>query len=203
MSFADMVTLLMCFFIIFFQTDQGNLKIENPGQLLERLEQLQKILGIDKDTPVDTPVPETLRTASGAAGSVDNFKKSMRSVSKDLDLVFSIGSPQPGELELTFLNTHFFRSGAAELTPKGQKMVQTIAEKLKRVANDAIIEVEGHTDSDPIDSWRFPSNWELSGSRAATVVKLLASSGLNASHMRATGRAHFDPLVPEVDNKGR
>lgn len=203
MSFADMVTLLMCFFIIFFQTDQGNLKLEDPARLLERLEELQKILGIEKDTPVESLNPESIRTASGSQGAIDNFKKTMRSVSKNLDLVFSIGSPQPGEIELTFLNTRFFRSGAAELTPKGKKMVGTIAERLKRVAGDAVIEVEGHTDSDPIDSWRFPSNWELSGSRAATVVKVLAGSGLNASHMRATGRAHFDPLVPEYDPSGR
>lgn len=202
MSFADMVTLLMCFFILFFQTDKGNIKLDDPEKLLEKLEQFQKLLGMQEDSEVKIPDFLNMKSSSGASGSVDSFKKSMRAMSSNLDLVFTIGSPQPGEIDLTFLNTRFFHSGSADLTPKGKAMLKGVVAKLKKTAVNAEIEVEGHTDSDPIRNWKFPSNWELSSGRASTVVRLLSEYGVDPKHLKATGRSNFDPIVPEEDAQG-
>lgn len=201
MSFADMVTLLMCFFILFFTTDKGNLKIDNPEELLKKLEQLQRMLSSEQAAQVTEAVNQ--RTPSGAYGSMDVFKKEIKRISKDLDLVFSVGTPQPGEIELTFLNTRFFRSGESVLTPTAEKMLQVVATKLQTMDKNAIVQVEGHTDSDPIKSRQFPSNWELSGARAATVVRLLQSYGINPSHLEASGLAHYRPIAPERDAAGK
>lgn len=201
MSFADMVTLLMCFFILFFTTDKGNIKLQNPDDLLKKLEQLQKILA-DEQSAEST---DTLRarTPSGARGSLDTFKTEMKQLSRELDLVFSVGTPHPGEIELTFLNTRFFRSGEATLTPVAERMLQVVAQKIDRMEKNSTIEVEGHTDADPIRSSQFPSNWELSGARAATVVRLLQSFGMDPARLRASGLAQFKPIAPERDQRGQ
>jgi chemotaxis protein MotB len=201
MSFADMVTLLMCFFILFFTTEAGNIKLDNPDELLKKLEQLEKILA--QEEAAATKDPTKLRTPSGAYGSLDAFKQDLKRISKDLDLVFSVGTPQPGEVELTFLNTHFFKSGEAELTPMATKMLEVVSQKLLAMDKDALINVEGHTDADPIKSRQYPSNWELSGARAATVVRLLQKYGLSPSRMEASGLAHYRPIAPEKDDKGK
>ncbi|TWW10733.1 flagellar motor protein MotD [Planctomyces bekefii] len=202
MSFADMVTLLMCFFILFFSTDKGSIKIENPEELLKKLNQIQKLLAMEQsESKRDQSASQ--RTASGAYGSIDVFKHDIKSISKELDLVFSVGTPQPGEIELTFLNTRFFKSGDTILTPAAYKMIEVVAKKLKAMDQDAEIVVEGHTDTDPIRSKSFPSNWELSGARAATVVRLFQEYGLNPSRLQASGLAHYRPIAPERDKDGR
>ena len=201
LSFADMVTLLMCFFILFFQTEEGNIKLQDPDRLLEKLQALQRVLGMEQDTRMMQI--QTEKTPSGSFGSVDSFKKDMQEMSKELDLVFSVGTPHPGEIELTFLNTRFFRSGRADLTRQAMQMLNSVAVKLGDMKGVAEIEVEGHTDSDPIQSVRFPSNWELSSSRASTVVKFLASQGLDPGRMKASGLAHYKPIAPEEDANGR
>jgi chemotaxis protein MotB len=204
MSFADMVTLLMCFFILFFSTDQGRIKLQNPEELLAKLEALQKALGIDAESESESErtLASEAHTATGAYGSIDAFKKDMTKMSKDLDLVFTVGTPQPGEIELTFLNTHFFRSGQASLTPEGEKMLKGVASKLRLMSAEALIEVEGHTDSEPIKSDVYPSNWELSGARASTVVRYLQDRGMPPERMRASGLAHYKPIAPETDGRG-
>jgi chemotaxis protein MotB len=67
---------------------------------------------------------------------------------------------------------------------------------------DAILEIEGHTDSDPMKGSAYKDNWDLSSARASAVVRVLAREGVSPVRMRATGRAHFEPLVPEVDERG-
>jgi chemotaxis protein MotB len=201
MSFADMVTLLMCFFILFFQTEEGNIRLQNPEQLMQKLEALQKVLGIEEETLVKQL--QMQKTPSGSPGSVDSFRKDMQEMSKDLNLVFSVGTPHPGEIELTFLNSRFFRSGRADLTPEAEKMLGGVAKKLLAMREVSEIEVEGHTDSDPIRSARFPSNWELSSARSSTVVKFLSGRGVDPAILKASGLAHYKPIAPEKDAKGR
>jgi chemotaxis protein MotB len=59
------------------------------------------------------------------------------------------------------------------------------------------IRVEGHTDSDPIRTERFPSNWELSTARAVNMLKHLANAGkIRAERLSAAGYGESKPLFP-------
>jgi chemotaxis protein MotB len=202
MSFADMVTLLMCFFILFFQTSKGNVNLDDPEKLMAKLEAIQKILGAQpEDVKVEHKI--AVHTPSGAPGQIEQVKKELKTISNELDLVFSIGVPQPGEVELTFLNTRFFRPGSAELTLEAETMLKAVAAKLQSLPGVAHFDVEGHTDGDPIKDSPFPTNWELSGARASTVVRLLAANGLEPKKLKASGLAEFQPIVPEKDRSGQ
>lgn len=63
--------------------------------------------------------------------------------------------------------------------------------------------VVGHTDSVPISSARFPSNWELSSARAGSVVRYLQANGVDGRRLRAVGYADTQPLADNASAEGR
>jgi chemotaxis protein MotB len=77
---------------------------------------------------------------------------------------------------------------------------QELEERLKIYS--LIIDVEGHTDDVPINTFKFPSNWELSSSRSASVVKEFTDLGLDTKIVRAIGHADSFPLKPNRDDSG-
>jgi chemotaxis protein MotB len=70
-------------------------------------------------------------------------------------------------------------------------------------ATDFPITVEGHTDTTPINTAVFPSNWELSGARAASVVKLFMSAGVDGRRLSAVGYADQRPVADNASPEGR
>ncbi len=93
-----------------------------------------------------------------------------------------------------------FDSGSASLQLEGKEKLKQIGLTLKETTMnipddiDWIIQVEGHTDKNPINTPQFPSNWELSTARANTVLKLLLELGFNPQHLSAAGYGEFYPI---------
>lgn len=94
-----------------------------------------------------------------------------------------------------------FPSGRVEIEPAGLALLRELAPVL--AASPARIEVQGHTDSVPIASWLFPSNWELSAARAAAVVRAIAAAGVPAGRLSAAGYADTMPRADEGTPEGR
>jgi chemotaxis protein MotB len=98
-----------------------------------------------------------------------------------------------------------FPSGSATLSSDGLAAMDHLAtaivdlEKTIPPEINWSLQVDGHTDIQPIASPQFPSNWELSTARAASVVKYLISRGVPASHLVAAGYGEFQPLETGVD----
>lgn len=90
-----------------------------------------------------------------------------------------------------------FAPGQAELTPGGDGLLRRLAPTLAATRGDIV--VEGHSDSTPIGNRRFPSNWELSGGRAASVVRRLIELGLAPDRLSAVGFADSRPLSTGTD----
>lgn len=95
-----------------------------------------------------------------------------------------------------------FASGEADLTPDGQAVVSQLLPVLQQAGTHKII-VEGHTDNLPIQTVRFPSNWELAAGRAGSVVRHLHSRGIAAARMKAIGYADTSPLADNDTPAGR
>ncbi len=95
-----------------------------------------------------------------------------------------------------------FSSGNAELSEPGKQELDALADVLQEIIpaipNDLqwILRVDGHTDRIPINSVRFPSNWELSTARAVSVVRYLANRGIPEERMAAAGFSKFHPIDP-------
>lgn len=94
-----------------------------------------------------------------------------------------------------------FDNGQADLQEPAKPLLTTIAHLLGTLPNK--IRVEGHTDSMPISTDRFASNWELSVLRAATVTRYLIGHGLHAGRLGAAGYADRMPLAPNKTAAGR
>lgn len=94
-----------------------------------------------------------------------------------------------------------FAAASATLVPEREALMKRIAEALAAVPGAVL--VTGHTDSVPIRTARFPSNWHLSEERARSVAQLLIASGVPADRVRAEGRADGEPVAPNDTRENR
>jgi chemotaxis protein MotB len=109
-------------------------------------------------------------------------------------------------LSLNFVDRILFEFGKADLTPQGEKVLNKVGEALKNIKGKKI-RVTGHTDNVPIHPdyvHRFPSNWELSAARAASVVRYFQEkSGLDPKDLEAVGRSFYQPEAGNETKEGR
>ena len=124
-----------------------------------------------------------------------NFFGKLREILGDRDDIVIVGDRfvVPSEL--------LFASGSDELGPTAKFQLDRIAQTLRQVSAEIpsdvnwVLRIDGHTDKRPINTARFPSNWELSSARAIAIVKQLVASGLPANRLAANGFGEFQPLV--------
>jgi chemotaxis protein MotB len=109
-------------------------------------------------------------------------------------------------LSLNFVDRILFEFGKADLTPEGEKVLKKVGEALKNIKGKKI-RVTGHTDPVPIRPdfmYKFPSNWELSSARAASVVRYFQEKiGLDPKEMEAVGRSFYQPEASNDTKEGR
>ena len=183
-TYADMITLLMCFFVIMYASSE-------PSQ--SKWEQMKG--GIESDVMnVKNPTP-LADLYNELDAKYDNPQKDNPNIAIDFNrhgIVISLGS------------SSLFESGEAVLKPQGRKIIYLVSKELRKRLKkyDLIIDVEGHTDDVPMNSAMFPSNWELSSSRAASVVKLATERGIKSNVVRAIGHADSFPIKPNRTKDG-
>ncbi|MBL6927550.1 MAG: peptidoglycan -binding protein [Rhodospirillales bacterium] len=105
-----------------------------------------------------------------------------------------------------FQSEVLFASGSANLEKAGTAQLRQLAETLielsARIPEDIdwVLRIDGHTDKRPISTAQFPSNWELSTTRAISVVKFMIEQGIATGNLAATGFGEFQPIDPQ-DNE--
>lgn len=111
---------------------------------------------------------------------------------------------ESGKIVLTFVDRILFQSGSAELEPAGRAVLDKVAGVLKNYP-DRLIQVGGHTDTVPIKTVQYPSNWELSTARALSVLRhlLRVEPTLAPSRFVAAGFGEFRPVDVNSTEAGR
>jgi chemotaxis protein MotB len=104
-------------------------------------------------------------------------------------------------LEIEINTDILFPSGAGAFSAAAEPVLDKLAEVLKPFPNP--IRVEGHTDDRPIHTGAFPSNWELSAARAASVVHQFTKQGIDPLRLEIVGFGEFHPRQPNDSNEGR
>ena len=99
-------------------------------------------------------------------------------------------------LEVNIRSDVLFASGSAALSSPAREAIDQLATVLRELPNE--LRIEGHTDDQPIASALYPSNWELTGARAASVIRLLEGRGVDPRRMAAIG---FGDKRPVADNR--
>ncbi|MCM2131193.1 OmpA/MotB family protein [Larsenimonas rhizosphaerae] len=109
--------------------------------------------------------------------------------------------PTPQGITFRIQDRLLFSSGDVSISPEGERLLTQLVPALERFKGS--ISVEGHTDSQPISTERFPSNWELSTARASAVLRLLRNRNIAGDRLRAVGMASTRPLADNDTPDGR
>jgi chemotaxis protein MotB len=107
-----------------------------------------------------------------------------------------------GRMVLQLPNDVLFDTGRTEIKPNGQAALKAVAGVVKTMQNRQF-QVAGHTDTVPISTERFPSNWELSSGRALAVVHFLIAQGVSAPMLSAAGYGEMDPVASNDTSDGK
>jgi chemotaxis protein MotB len=179
-SYSDMMTLLFGFFVLLYVFASAK-----SGEAEKVKEGLAKSFG-------GTYVQPYEQLAEQLAAQLEEHPV--------LNLV-EVQQPKDG-MEITFRSNLLFASGSAELRPDVKKTMGMMANLISKNIDDAEIFVGGHTDDAPISTKKFPSNWELSGARASSVVREFISSGYDPKMLISVGYAETRPAYPNKDKNG-
>lgn len=109
------------------------------------------------------------------------------------------------KLSLSMVEKILFDSGSAKIKKNGKKVIDRVAEILKKVS-DKQIRIEGHTDNVPIGPRiveKFPTNWELSTTRATNVVRYLQERGIDPKFLSAAGYSEYRPVESNDTEEGK
>jgi chemotaxis protein MotB len=146
---------------------------------------------------------EELRKAQAAAAArAQLYKEVLAKFQKMVDAGQLKIALRNGRMVIQLSNDVLFDSGHTEIKPAGQQAIADVAAVLKTIP-DRKFQVAGDTDTVPIHTERYPSNWELSTARAVEVVRFLIAKGLRPEELSAAGYGEFDPVAPNDDAAGR
>jgi len=197
-SYADFITLLFAFFVVMYSISSVN--VSKYKSLSEGMKSAfnKKDQSLASQSTADlADGPETKTTKGQFQDGMDYLKKSLSEIEDGSNKINS----QNGWIEIDMKAGSLFNSGTADLTSQGLLKLMQIASKIK--SSSYTIVVEGFTDNIPIETPQFPSNWELSASRAATVGRVLNSFGVPSSHILVTGYGEQYPIADNTTDDGR
>jgi chemotaxis protein MotB len=175
-TYGDMVTLLMCFFLLLISVSDVDVLLWEEMKKGLRSE----IVKSEERTP-------------------------LAEIKWDLDQILEpereqgIVDIQLGRrgIQMEFASSAFYAPGSAELGPVALEIVEKVINAIKAIDYYKFqIDVEGHTDDVPISTARFPSNWELSVARATNIIKYSIDQGIEPERLKAAGYADTKPVLP-------
>lgn len=108
-----------------------------------------------------------------------------------------------GNVYVSLQEKLLFKSGSAEVDPKGKEALKSLAEVLKNTPDISVM-IEGHTDTVPIKTAKFQDNWALSVGRATSIVRILTGDyGVNPTTVTAAGKGSHYPVATNATEEGR
>ncbi|KQQ57150.1 flagellar motor protein MotD [Pseudomonas sp. Leaf127] len=215
-SYADFITLLFAFFVVMYSISSLN---EGKYKILS-----QALVGVFNDAertmqpiPIGEQRPQTVKPAEPLlkdseetdAGIGKNSIDPLQTIADEVragfgDLIKSDQMTVRGNelwIEIELNSSLLFGSGDAMPSNRAFGIIERVATIVKRFDNP--IHVEGFTDDQPINTAQFPTNWELSSSRASSIVRLLAMYGVSPARMASVGYAEFQPVAANSTAQGR
>jgi len=182
-SYADLITTLMVLFLALYVLQLA----KNSELQIKTLQHRVVKEAVDVRPPADA--------ANAKEAAKEAAKKQLLSLLAPLQDNRQITiAHSPQGVEIAINAKVLFNSGDARLLPESYGVLNQIATVLRDRTKNNIL-VEGHTDSLPIATAKYESNWELSSARAGAVVRFFADKGIQAHRMAAIGRADNFPLI--------
>ena len=193
-TYGDLMSYLMIFFLIMFSFTMAKTDKTKSRKYEESMNNLQKAFG----GKVDQKRLDRMEDDKKA----DNFEEKMKETVQTTELS-SLIQMQSNErkVKLVLPEGVLFTSGSATLKEPAKKILAPMADELKKVNKDIII--EGHTDNVPIKSGKYTSNWELSMARAYSVLVFFSEQGIPAKNLAGLGYGDNRPIGDNATMEGR
>lgn len=219
-SYADFVTLLFAFFVVMYaisSINEGKYRVlsDTMTEAFKVAPKSPEPIQIGKESKIissqkqNNKIIEPIKPIRVLPKSERTYEKEMKQIA---ETVSSAVQPliDKGLIKVTQdklwveieMNTSIlFSSADSELEEEAYPALKALAGVLKTLPNS--IDVEGHTDNVPINNELFPSNWELSAARAASVVHLFTRYGVDPRRLSSIGYAEFRPISNNATEEGR
>jgi len=199
-TFSDMATLLLTFFVMI--VSMSEVEVKKFKEALSYFQGSTGVLAQDAVLPPSRPKVISKKAKNGE-NQEEKYERVIQYLQEN-DLMDKVQVTLLEEgVHVLISDSVMFRSGEAELIDPSRSLLRMIADVLSDEISEVI--VEGHTDNRPINTNLFPSNWELSTARAASVVRFLLeqSSALDPSRYSAVGYGEYQPLASNDTAAGR
>jgi chemotaxis protein MotB len=188
-TYGDLMSYLMIFFLMLFI-----FSVSGEGRMAAGLAAVQKEFGGKNDNEA----LKRQRTKEKELDVAATLKNDFRS--RGLQKFASVEVTER-RVRVTLSEPVLFASGQAVLKESAMPVLGQFADSVRLLPN--LVVVEGYTDNVPISRGPYPSNWELSMARAASVLKYLIKSGVDPSRVSGVGYAEFRPVAPNDTADGR
>ncbi|UOQ94153.1 flagellar motor protein MotB [Halobacillus shinanisalinarum] len=220
-TYADMITLILVFFILLFSMSQINMvkfeaiaesfrnrmifdfypsPVENEYPTEQAKIQENGEMNNEFEEPADKP--QNMADLEEAESNLDELLKEVTQYLKANQLQDTISATRKDHgVVLVLQEQLLFETGEAAILEYGKPFLSKVGTLLNNIPN--YVKVEGHTDNRPISTLKYPSNWELSGARASSVIRYLTSTieGLGQSRFSAVAYADTRPIAPNDSPK--
>ena len=196
-SYADFITLLFAFFVVMYAISSVN--VSKYKSLAEGMQTAFDSKASPKSGG-PTSTQDSKSTVKTNINEKDQFNQLVKALSALQDSDYHM-NPQDGFVELDIKAGALFDSGSANLRPVAIIKLMKLASIIKSLPYP--IAIEGYTDNMPIDTEQYPSNWELSSARAASVARSLASFGVEQTRLSVTGYGEQYPIADNANEEGR
>jgi len=219
-SYSDFITLMFAFFVVMYaisSINEGKYRVltDSLVKTFKQQERSDKPIQIGKEPrtlKIDPQLQLPDKKQEDKAEDKKEIEKKKKEMAKIADRVIDNLQPLMDKdlikvehneywVQIEINSSILFDTGSATLENDGEDPLVSLAKVLKTLPNP--IHVEGHTDDRPIKTVRFPSNWELSAARAASVVHLFMRSGVAPERLSAIGYAEFKPVTTNKTKQGR
>ncbi len=204
LSYADFLTLLLALFVVLYAS--ARVDADRSRSLFDGI-QSAFLFEAEARQPIGTQIelaPAPTDAAPGPAAA-DAEVVLLEAVERSLGSSGVEGGPgararsDERGIVISLASAEFFPAGGVEIPPDRRAVLAGLAPVL--AGSGRPLRFEGHTDDQPIESARFPSNWELSSARAAAVARLfIEEHGIEPRRVATAGYAEYRPLVA---NRGR
>lgn len=181
-TYADAITLLMAFFVMLVSFSKVDLPMFDDVQagIAEKLGGT-----VDSETPIFTLESQMQTVLSEASPFPPD--------------AVSVGFDDEGVV-IDFAAGYFFQPGTVTLTDGAQDVIAAVYRQLQEPPYDVFkLDIQGHTSDKPTQLAQYPTNWELSASQAARVLREFLTLGMKPEWMKASGYADTQPKVPNRD----
>lgn len=202
-TYSDMITIILCFFILFFYYSEGQVSILSKvkNSLSTKVESLEK---------ENQELKQNNEKLSSVLFDIKNIEQDLKTSNKDFvkklkekNMLDNIELKETKKgLLIRFKDNVLFTSASANISDFGLEILKEIGKDLNKIDNKIL--VEGHTDNIPINSLNYSSNWELSSARAINVVNFLSKElDIKSSRFSVSGYGSTSPIADNSTKEGR